>query len=127
MFRLSPADRVQRGGVVGSNTRDMLRSRGIVVGLTIVGLLLPVVLTAGLCPTVGFAMSGSRFLTGGSEVAGQVTVFDGESITSGHLPTRLNLQDGWRFLVGIGSRVQVSQAAIRLDGGSLEILAIGEG
>ena len=92
----------------------------------VAGLLSAITLAAGLRPTVGFAVSDSQFVAGGSEVTGQVTVFEGESVTSGHLPTRLNLQDGWRFLIGVGSQVQVSQTALQLDGGSLEIVAIGQ-
>ena len=121
-----PSDRKSLGGVVRLHMRDMLRRRRIVGFLMVAGLLSTMTLVAGLRPTVGFAISDSRFLAGGSEVTGQVTVFDGESVTSGHLPTRLNLQDGWRFLVGVGSRVHISQTALQLDGGSLEILAIGQ-
>ncbi len=109
-----------------SDIRNMTRVRGIFAFLIAAGLLSTITLTAGLRPTVGFAVSDSRFAAGGSEVTGQVTVFEGESVTSGHLPTRLNLQDGWRFLLGVGSRVQVSQTALQLDGGSLEIVAVGK-
>ena len=104
----------------------MTRVRGIFAFLIAAGLLSAITLAAGLRPTVGFAVSDSQFVAGGSEVTGQVTVFGGESVTSGHLPTRLNLQDGWRFLIGVGSRVQVSQTALQLDGGSLEIVAVGQ-
>lgn len=98
----------------------------MLVFLMAAGLFSAISLAAELRPTVGFAVSDSRFAAGGSEVTGHVTIFDGESVTSGHLPTRLNLQDGWRFLIGVGSRVQVSRTALQLDGGSLEIVAVGQ-
>ena len=103
-----------------------LLTRSCTVAFLFVAALWPAIgLRAELRPTVGFAVSDSKFDVAGSEVTGHVTVFTGESITSGHLPTRLNLQDGWRFLIGVGSRVQVSEEALQLDGGSLEILASG--
>ena len=110
-----------------SDVRDGLKGRKVVAFLLVTGWLSAISLTAEPRPTVGFAASDSRFLAGGSEVTGYVTVFEGESVTSGHLPTRLNLQDGWRFLVGIGSRVQISRTALQLDGGSLDIIATGQG
>ena len=110
-----------------SDMRDILKGPEVVVLLLVAAWLSPISLTAEPRPTVGFATSDSRFLAGGSEVTGHVTVFEGESVTSGHLPTRLNLQDGWRFLVGIGSRVQISRTALQLDGGSLDIIAAGKG
>ncbi len=100
-----------------SDMRDVLKGQEAIVLLLVAAWLSPISLTAEPRPTVGFATSDSRFLAGGSEVTGHVTVFEGESVTSGHLPTRLNLQDGWRFLVGIGSRVQISRTALQLDGG----------
>jgi len=75
--------------------------------------------------TAGFAESGSRFLVGASEATGNATVFTGESVTSGHLPTRLNLPDGSKYQIGVGSRVQVGRNRLILDGGSLEILNTG--
>jgi len=64
-------------------------------------------------------------MVGGSEITGSSTVFVGESITSGQLPTQLNLPDGSRYRIGIGSRVQLRENLLVLDGGSLEIMATG--
>lgn len=80
---------------------------------------------SSLPATAGFAESPSRFLVGNSEATGNATVFAGESVTSGHLPTRLNLPDGSKYQIGVGSRVQVAANRLILDGGSLEILATG--
>lgn len=62
------------------------------------------------------------FDVSGSEVTGSTTVFLGEAVTSGQLPTLLQLNEGSRYLVGVGSRVRVGRDKIALDGGSLEIL-----
>lgn len=71
---------------------------------------------------VGVAASDSVFDVSGSEVTGSTTVFLGEAVTSGQLPTQLQLSEGSRYLVGVGSRVRVGRDKVALDGGSLEIL-----
>ena len=73
---------------------------------------------------VGLAVSDSVFDVSGSEIMGSTTVFLGEAVTSGQLPTQLQVNEGSRYLVGVGSRVRVGRDKIALDGGSLEILTL---
>ena len=73
---------------------------------------------------VGFAASDSVFDVSGSEITGSTTVFLGEAVTSGQLPTQLHLNEGSHYLIGVGSRVRVGRGKVALDGGSLEILGL---
>jgi len=80
---------------------------------------------AELPPAAGVASSEHAFSVDGSSVAGSATILENETVTSGNLPTRLNLNSGAELILGIGSRVKVSRGSLVLEGGSLDLLQAG--
>jgi len=93
-------------------------------------LCLSVVLIAGALPAaapkaVGVAISDMPFLIEDSEVRGNATILENEGISTSYLPTRVRLNDGSEFMLGIGSYARWTQSVIRLEGVSLELTSVG--
>jgi hypothetical protein len=74
---------------------------------------------------IGLAISEFSFSAGTSSVPGQATLFDGDSVRSQFLPTRLFLKDGSRYVLGIGSEGAVYRNHLLLRSGSAEIVSSG--
>ncbi len=76
-------------------------------------------------PPLGMAASDYAFYVAGSAIDGSTTIFDGEALSSGYLPAWLDLKDGARYALGIGSQARVFTDRVELEGVSLEIVAAG--
>ncbi len=74
---------------------------------------------------VGVAISDMPFLIEDSEVRGNATILEDEGVSTSYLPTRVRLNDGSEFMLGIGSYAQWNESLIRLEGVSLELTNVG--
>src|SRR2546422_6565602 len=88
--------------------------------------LLPSSLLPALPPPIGVATSDSSFSAGRSMVRGQATVFEGDTVRSVYLATRLMLKDGSRYVLGIGSEGAVYRDHLFLLSGSAELMNSGK-
>lgn len=82
--------------------------------------LIPNVLGASATP-IGLAVGESKFSVGSSGVEGQATLFEGDTVASSYLATRVLLKDGARFSLGIESEATVYRDRVSLLAGSVDI------
>lgn|GEM_PF-2125580 len=75
--------------------------------------------------SIGVAASDYPFLIQGKTVPGNGTLLEAEAVTSSYSPVLVDLADGARYILGIGSQARFAQDRIRLDGVSLEIASSG--
>jgi|GEM_PF-3785621 len=90
--------------------------------MAVAGFLTAPALLGAAAQPIGFAVADSKFIVGSSVVEGLATLFEGDSITSSYLATRLNLKDGSRYVLGIDSEGIVHRNYLSLESGSVEIL-----
>lgn len=76
-------------------------------------------------PPVGFAASEAKFGVGSSFADGQVTLFDGDSVRSLYLSTRVHLKDGTKYVLGIDSESTVRRDGLELRFGSVDLANAG--
>lgn len=85
------------------------------------GLLLLTVLVGAPNLPVGFATGDSDFSVGKFLIQNHATVFSGDAVRSWHFATRVNLKDGSRYVLGIGSEATVQPDHLVLRSGSLDV------
>jgi len=95
-------------------------------GVPVAALLLaPVCLMGSMAAPVGFATNEAHFVVGSTTVEKTATVFEGDRVRSLYFATRLNLKDGSRFVLGIGSEGIVEPDLLVLESGSVDVVNRG--
>ena len=74
---------------------------------------------------IGVVSSDYPFLIEGEPVPHHGTLLEAEAVTSAFMPTRVVLNFGASYILGIGSQARFSRERVLLDGVSLEIVLAG--
>ncbi len=88
-------------------------------------LVIPALLPGATPVPIGFASNESDFAVGSSRVQNHATIFDGDAIRSMYFATRLNLKDGSRYVLGIGSEATIHRDGLVLRSGSAQVVNAG--
>lgn len=91
----------------------------------LLGTLFALAAAAQVRPPIGVAASDYPFLLQGQPVKHHGTLLEGEAVTSAFMPTRIRLDSGASYVLGIGSQLRVGGERVLLEGVSLEVVRSG--
>jgi hypothetical protein len=83
-------------------------------------------LTAAPAQPIGLAAGESTFTVGSSAVEGQATLFEGDTVRSMYLATRLHTRDGMKYVLGIDSEGVIYRDRLVLKSGSVDVANSGK-
>ena len=94
-------------------------------GTAVLACILCVPLTAATAQPIGLAAGESTFTVGSSTVEGQATLFEGDSVRSMYLATRVHTRDGMKYVLGIDSEGVIYRDRLVLKSGSVDVANSG--